>query len=489
MRSEAGAVCAVVPDASRLSVMAVPSGREVHYLDCGDGTLRAPGRVHRLTAKLPIGQIHDCRPADRSEHIRRTLELLNAEHGFAEIHFPLLGGLAFRTLQAKQAGLAFENTAIVVHPDDTSRAQREAKQSWPATPDDLVLDFMEESTLAGDALLHLAPGSAGERSASKPQLAASTPGEGVHCGTLESTPSPAAMMHSHHRGDLSPTKPGERCGEPLVTVGIAHYNLGRYLPDALASLTEQAHPHLEVIVVDDGSTQAESIAAVETLEKRYPRFRFLRQANAGIGATRNRLLAAATGEFFIPMDADNIAKPEMVSTFVRAMDRNPNLSAMTCYFLAFNDESGPAESLYGYRPTGGPHVLSCIRNVYGDANGIFRTADFRAIGGYETDRGTSCEDWEAYVKLIHAGKRIGVVPEYLFHYRHREAGFSRATNWFANHQRVLRQFQDGHSAALLGFQQESERLRQLLRSRRHRLADAIHSGIAAPWRWLKRQAG
>ena len=109
---------------------------------------------------------------------------------------------------------------------------------------------------------------------------------------------------------------------------------------------------------------------------------------------------------------------------------------------------------------------------------------FRSIGGYETDRGTSNEDWEAYVKLIHAGHRIGVVPEYLFYYRHRESGFSRSTNWFANHQRVLRQFAQmeklppGEAAvlwtALLGFHQENQEPRRSKRQRRYRLADASH---------------
>ena len=146
--------------------------------------------------------------------------------------------------------------------------------------------------------------------------------------------------------------------------------------------------------------------------------------------------------FFIPMDADNIARPDMVERFVAAMLRNPSYSALTCYFLAFSEcqSTEPSRFLYAGRPTGGPHSLSCIRNVYGDANAIFRKAAFREVGGYETDRGTSCEDWEAYVKLVHAGKQIGVIPDYLFYYRHRDAGFSRSTNWFLNHQRVLRQF-------------------------------------------------
>ena len=71
---------------------------------------------------------------------------------------------------------------------------------------------------------------------------------------------------------------------------------------------------------------------------------------------------------------------------------------------------------------------------------LFSELRIRAVGGYETDRGTSCEDWEVFVKLIHAGKQIGVVPEHLFYYRHLVQGFSRQTNAMADHRRVLRQF-------------------------------------------------
>lgn len=440
MRTEGGPICCVVPDPGSLTALDTPPGREVVLLDCGAAPLRATGRVHCLKdipipAHSVIGQVHDCPVVDRSEQVRRALESLHEYYGFSEVHFTLLGGLAFRSLQAQRAGLAFGDVRLVVQPDSTSRQQREQRQSWPAGPDDLLLDYMEQYS----SELALAAGRASQ-------------------------------------------------SKPLVTVGIAHYNLGKYLPAALKSIARQSYSNIEIIVVDDGSTDSESLSTLERLKGAYTNCRFLHQENAGIGATRNRLLTEARGEFFIPMDADNIAQPEMVGTFVRAMNRNPHLSAMTCYFLAFHDDK-PQEFLYGYRPTGGPHVLSCIRNVYGDATGIFRTAEFRAVRGYETDRGTSCEDWEAYVKLVHAGKRIDVVPEYLFHYRHREAGFSRATNWFDNHQRVMRQFTDKNElwTALLGFQQQIEFLKEQQRRPRYRVADAVHEGIARPYRWLRRQ--
>src|SRR5207244_2024340 len=114
-------------------------------------------------------------------------------------------------------------------------------------------------------------------------------------------------------------------------------NLGAYLPATLKSLARQTYRNLEVIVVDDSSTDAESRRVFEEQKAKYPTFRFVRQENAGCGAARNRGLTLARGEFFVPVDADNLAAPHMVETFVRAMRHNPDAVALTCHFFAFED--------------------------------------------------------------------------------------------------------------------------------------------------------
>jgi glycosyltransferase involved in cell wall biosynthesis len=277
--------------------------------------------------------------------------------------------------------------------------------------------------------------------------------------------------------------------DPLVSVVIAYYNLGRYLPETLASLAEQTYRNLEVIVLDDGSTDALSQEVLVEMEQQHPHFRFLHHANCGIGATRNRGLQEARGEFVIPMDADNIACPHMVETFVRAMQRNPSLAAMTCYCLAFEDAADVERGKfrYAYRPTGGPHVLASIKNVYGDANAIFRTEVFRNIG-YETDRDCSWEDLEAFVKLVNAGHKIDTIPEVLFYYRHLDTGFSRITDTYLNQRRVLRQYfqLDGLPTAegialwtaLVGLQKRTDALALRLTSLRYRVADGVHAVFA-----------
>jgi glycosyltransferase involved in cell wall biosynthesis len=262
-----------------------------------------------------------------------------------------------------------------------------------------------------------------------------------------------------------------------------------------------------VIIIDDGSTDPLSQKVFAQQQARYPQFRFLRQDNAGIGATRNRALAEARGEFFLTVDADNVARPDMVERFVAALRRNPDLSAISCYYLAFRNDDELRRGIhpYAYRPAGGPLILACCRNVYGDANALFRTNVLRAVGGYEMDRDTSWEDLEVFVKLVHAGHRVDVLPDYLFYYRHLESGWSRITSDYFNQQRVLRQFVQQESLpeaerlvlwnAVAGLLRQNEHWRRVLRSLRYRLANGVHAlfgwspRLKTSVRWLLRSGG
>jgi glycosyltransferase involved in cell wall biosynthesis len=296
------------------------------------------------------------------------------------------------------------------------------------------------------------------------------------------------LLQQHRR--TTPAAPAAPEDRPLVSVAIAYYNLGEFLPQTLASLVAQTYPNLEVIVINDGSTDPMSLQVFAQEQARYPHFRFLSQENAGIGATRNRGLAEARGEYFIPMDADNIARPDMVERMVEALRRNPDVAAMTCYYLAFEDSDDLADKsyCYAYRPTGGPQILSALKNVYGDANAIFRTEVFRSVNGYETDRDSSWEDFEAFLKLVNAGHRLDTIPDYLFYYRHLETGFSRITDHYLNERRILRQLYRADSlpvaekmalfTALLSLQKRNTAMHLRMTSIRYRMVDFVHDWFA-----------
>ena len=440
-----------------------------HILYCGPARLTAVAAASRrfreagtgfssldacdIPASFRVRNVVNSCHADRSDAVRHALARLHAEHRFDRIEFSTAGGLGFRAVQAKRAGLHFTDVCLAVRLDACNAWRRDQECRWPSGPEELELDFAERYVFEN--------------------------------ADVRETPDPAMLQYVRRIGwDDQGTAAIPEAGDahPLVTVAVPHYNLGRYLPEALASLAVQTHPTLEVVVIDDGSTDPRSLEIFEEMQDRYSRYSFLCQTNAGIGAARNRGLREAKGAYFLPVDADNVARPDMVERFVAGIRRNPDLGAMTCYFLAFKDGVPPTREphLYAHRPTGGPHALACIRNVYGDGNAIFRTAALRAVGGFETDRDTSFEDWEAFVKLVHAGHGVGVLPERLFYYRHREAGFSRVTDDYRNRQRVLRQFlQLDHLPraeravlwnTMFGFHRRANQLRELMR---YRVADQL----------------
>jgi glycosyltransferase involved in cell wall biosynthesis len=460
-----------------------------------------------------------------SNILRHALETLDAVHHFDLIEIPSGRGVGLRTVQARRAGLAFPDTAIIVRLDGPGPRLREARKVWDS-PNDVLLDYCERYTFE-NADVQLSP------CVSRLDAARDL---GWHVSALARVaPEMTAEEYADILRDARQIIPALPPGEPLVTVAVSHFNLGDYLPDTLASLAAQTYSNLEVLVIDDGSTCPQARQVLAEQERLYPHFRFLCQTNAGPGAARNRALREARGDYFIPVDADNIALPAMVEMLVRGMRNFPELSVMTCFCLAFRNTADIAreEFLFLSCPTGGPHLLSCVHNVYGDTNAIFRTADLRAVGGFETDRSTCCEDWETFVKVVNAGYRLGVIPEPLFYYRRRTDSLSGVmtrewTDFYPFVRRILKDFfgplnrlpeaetralwsalasylviNDGVYSHLAPAQ--AGQLQQLLGNKplRYRIADALNQFVkripfaqglfkqgllatAGLWRWLRR---
>jgi glycosyltransferase involved in cell wall biosynthesis len=112
---------------------------------------------------------------------------------------------------------------------------------------------------------------------------------------------------------------------PLVSVAMAAYNAAPFVEGALASLSAQTLPELEVVVADDGSTDA-TAAAVERAARRDPRIRLLRLGrNAGQAAALNAALCETRGEYLALLDADDEATPERLALQVAALEKDPGL--------------------------------------------------------------------------------------------------------------------------------------------------------------------
>ena len=195
---------------------------------------------------------------------------------------------------------------------------------------------------------------------------------------------------------------------PTVSVVIPCYNLGSYLGDALQSVQQQTFKDFEIIVVDDGSTEAESLAALAKLEPQITRI--IRTTNQGVIHARNTGIAAARGRYILALDADDKIGATYLEQAVAMLDANAALGIVYCKAEFFGDKSGAWE----LPPYHFPEIL--IGNVIFNA-GLFRRADWQAVGGYNPNMHEGWEDFDFWLSLIELGREVLQLPDTLFYYR------------------------------------------------------------------------
>ena len=126
---------------------------------------------------------------------------------------------------------------------------------------------------------------------------------------------------------------------PKVTVAIALYNGEKYIKRIVNSICEQTYRNLEIILVDDGSTDR-SLEVVESIASLDNRIRIIRKANEGLGATRNRCIEEASGDYLFLCDQDDILHPQLIEFCIRtAMEYKADYVALHC--SVFNDSCLP----------------------------------------------------------------------------------------------------------------------------------------------------
>jgi len=122
---------------------------------------------------------------------------------------------------------------------------------------------------------------------------------------------------------------------PLVSVIVCVYNAGRFLRASILSLLAQTHRSIEIIVVDDGSTD-ECIKSIDDLTDE--RIRIVAQPNRGKPAAMNVAIRHARGEFYALQDADDVSDPTRIEKQARCLQRHPHLAACFCgHGLILND--------------------------------------------------------------------------------------------------------------------------------------------------------
>lgn len=123
-------------------------------------------------------------------------------------------------------------------------------------------------------------------------------------------------------------------GAPLVSVLIPCYNAAPWLRETLQSVLDQTWPHIEIILVDDGSTDA-TLAEVERLQRR--EIKVFTQENGGAASARNRGLEEATGDFIQYLDADDVLAPDKIARQVARLSSSSPHKVASSEWARFTD--------------------------------------------------------------------------------------------------------------------------------------------------------
>lgn len=204
---------------------------------------------------------------------------------------------------------------------------------------------------------------------------------------------------------------------PLCSVVVPCFNPGNYLREAVDSALASRYPAVEVVVVDDGSTETETLRQLRECAA-LPNVHVHVQEHRGPSAARNEAIRRASGTYVLPLDADDRIHPDFVPRAVAELERNARAGLVSCEVEYFGDRSGRCR-LPAYRF---PGIL--LRNSF-VSSCMFRRQDWAAIGGYRENLRHGGEDWDFWISIVELGREVVPLDDVLFYYR--QHGPSRTT--------------------------------------------------------------
>lgn len=197
-----------------------------------------------------------------------------------------------------------------------------------------------------------------------------------------------------------------------ITVGIPCWNQAEYLPEAIESVLAQSYKDIEIIIVNDGSPDNTSEIARKYQSANPFRVKVIEQVNKGLASARNSAIMNMTGEYFLPLDADDMLMETCIEEIAkRAQETNADIIA-------------PSMTTFGQ----GTQTVIIMENptlkdfLVGNRLGYFSAIKKSALlecGGYSAkmDRLGGYEDLHLWIDLLSRGKTISTIQKPLVLYR------------------------------------------------------------------------
>lgn len=193
---------------------------------------------------------------------------------------------------------------------------------------------------------------------------------------------------------------------PVASVVVPCFNGGRYLDGLMAAFDRQTLRGFEIVIVDDGSTDAATLQNLAALEGRA---HIVRQDNRGLSAARNAGIAAARADFVAVLDCDDTFEPPFLEEAVALMRSAPaDVAVVFSHLRLTGVGNGLVERHF--------NAFDLLFTNTMHSGLMLRKACWQAVGGYDETMCQGYEDWEFYLRLARAGYRGIEIPKPYFNY-------------------------------------------------------------------------
>ena len=195
----------------------------------------------------------------------------------------------------------------------------------------------------------------------------------------------------------------------LISIIVPCFNQAEFLDEALQSVIDQKYENWECIIVNDGSS--DNTADISKLWcNKDARFNYIEKENGGLCAARNTGIEMASGEYILPLDADDKISSNYIMLAVREFQKDNALKVIYCRGQKFGIEDG----MLSLTPFS---LYNLSRNCMIFCSAVFRKEDWDRIGGYDVNMKYGWEDWEFWISLLKNGGGVKRIEKVCFYYR------------------------------------------------------------------------
>ena len=204
----------------------------------------------------------------------------------------------------------------------------------------------------------------------------------------------------------------------LLSIIIPFYNLGNYIEECVNSVLTSSYKNIEILIIDDGSTDEPSTSKLKLLAK-IDKVTIIKKSNTGLAETRNYGANIAKGEFLAFIDADDKVQATYYEKAITALNYNDNVFFVGSWVKYFENSSNVWPTFTPQPP------YALIHNPINSSGLVYKKNAFLTSGGNDKKVDYGMEDYESVIQMLKHGFNGVVLPETLFYYRVRSGSMFR----------------------------------------------------------------